>query len=1123
MTRLLVVDDNEQNLYMLQVLLRGHGYEVASAGDGAEALEQARRDPPDMIISDILMPVMDGFTLCREWKRDDRLKAIPLVFYTATYTDPKDEELALSLGAERFIVKPVEPDVLVRMLREVIEKAAAGRLVAPREPVEEEAVFFKEYNEALIRKLEDKMLQLEETNRELACEIVERVRAEAESRQKAEAVTIINALNRAINRGDSLQQVIDLLCRETRRIFSSSGAAAYLLSEDRQYLVLQNFILPQAMVNRIETLTGIKIPGVRIPLKAGSWYLNALQAGKPQLTHDPAAIQGMMAECTENKILQKLVPQIYRVLNSRAVMSVPLVTEGEFVGLLDLSRDEPFTESDLARFEAIAGQLTALVKLWQVSDALKRISRQNELLLNSAGEGIYGLDAQGNITFVNPAAAQLLGWELEEIGGRLHHEVVHHSKPDGSPYPREECRIYATLRDGVTRHVADEVFWGKDGTSFPVEYVSTPIREGDELVGAVVTFNDITERKRAEEALRESEGKYRTLVENIPQKIFTKDRDSVYVSCNENFARDLGITPEEFAGATDYDFFPRELADKYKADDKRILESGETEEIEERYVLDGQEAWVRTIKTPTRDEAGNVVGILGIFWDITEQVQAREERDLLLTQIQEQAQRVQQIIDTVPEGVLLLDAKGQVILANPVAERDLAVLADAKAGEVLTRLGERPLAELLTSPPKGLWHEVKAGRRTFEIIARPIGNGPEPEDWVLVISEVTRAREIQEQLQQQERLAAVGQLAAGIAHDFNNIMAAIVLYAQLAARSRGLSDRDREGMAIINQQAWHATRLIQQILDFSRPALLKEQPLDLLLLLKEQVKLLQRTLPEHIEIDLAYGRGEYAVKADPTRMQQMIMNLAVNARDAMPEGGSLRIELERIKVESGKSPLLPEMEAGEWVKLTVSDTGTGIAPDVRQHIFEPFFTTKGPGEGSGLGLAQVYGIVGQHGGRIDVETQVGEGTTFTICLPALAVYSVEPFTLDVMTVPEGRGEVVLVVEDEATVRTALVKGLEHMNYKTLEAANGEQALAVMEKHGEQVALVLSDVVMPVMGGIALLHALRQKGWEMPVLLLTGHSMGRELKELGAQGLTAWLLKPPTYEQLAQAVASALSA
>jgi putative two-component system response regulator len=180
MTKLLIVDDNEQNLYMLQVLLKGYGYEVETAGDGAEALEKARHDAPDVVITDILMPVMDGFTLCREWKKADRLKEIPFIFYTATYTDPRDEEFALSLGAERFIVKPVEPGVFVRILREVIREAEEGRLVAPRGAIDEEPVFLKEYSERLVRKLEDKMLQLEEANRALETEIAERKRAEEE-------------------------------------------------------------------------------------------------------------------------------------------------------------------------------------------------------------------------------------------------------------------------------------------------------------------------------------------------------------------------------------------------------------------------------------------------------------------------------------------------------------------------------------------------------------------------------------------------------------------------------------------------------------------------------------------------------------------------------------------------------------------------------------------------------------------------------------------------------------------------------------------------------------------------------------------------------------------------------
>jgi PAS domain S-box-containing protein len=496
-------------------------------------------------------------------------------------------------------------------------------------------------------------------------------------------------------------------------------------------------------------------------------------------------------------------------------------------------------------------------------------------------------------------------------------------------------------------------------------------------------------------------------------------------------------------------------------------------------------------------------------------------RTALQEQIAAQARQTAQIMDSVPEGVLLLDASGRVLLANPVAERHLAALAEASIGERLAHLGERPLAELLTSPPKGLWHEVRAGAQVFEVIARPVADGSHPEHWVLVLHDATQERQVRGQLQQQERLAAVGQLAAGIAHDFNNIMGIILLQARLAARSESLSDQDQERLATISQQVHHAARLIQQILDFSRQAALERQPLDLLPLLKEQIKLLERTLPEHIEIRFVYGRGEYTVSADPTRMQQMVMNLAVNARDAMPEGGVLRIALERVTVEPGASPLAPELAAGEWIRLTVADSGAGIPPQALPHIFEPFYTTKAPGKGSGLGLAQVHGIVGQHEGRIEVQTQVGAGTTFTVYLPALPAPAVAWSAPELGEIPQGQGEIVLVVEDDALLRAALRETLELWNYQVQEAAHGAEALALLAESGTRIDVVVSDVVMPTMGGVALVHALREQGWDLPVILLSGHPQEKEFAELRAHGVRAWLSKPPALDQLARAVAGAV--
>jgi CheY-like chemotaxis protein len=375
----------------------------------------------------------------------------------------------------------------------------------------------------------------------------------------------------------------------------------------------------------------------------------------------------------------------------------------------------------------------------------------------------------------------------------------------------------------------------------------------------------------------------------------------------------------------------------------------------------------------------------------------------------------------------------------------------------------------------------------------------------------------------------VGQLAAGIAHDFNNIMATIVLYSQMSARADGVPDPIRERMVTINQQALHATKLTRQILDFSRHSVLERRSFDLFPFLKEQVRLLERTMPESIEIKLDYGPGEYIVNADPTRMQQMVTNLSVNARDAMPEGGTLRIGLERIRVEDRREAPLPELEAGVWVQVTVSDTGIGIPPDALLHIFDPFFTTKPASEGTGLGLSQVWGIVKHHEGHIDVTTQEGEGTTFTVYLPALQAS--QPMALlqeELLTLPQGQGETILVVEDNTDAREALVDSLRVLNYRVLAAANGREALDLFKQHAEKadhtrrIALVVSDVVMPEMGGVALLHALREKNYKGQIIMLTGHPMHDTDDDLRLQGVMEWLQKPVSLEQLADVLARAVA-
>ena len=375
----------------------------------------------------------------------------------------------------------------------------------------------------------------------------------------------------------------------------------------------------------------------------------------------------------------------------------------------------------------------------------------------------------------------------------------------------------------------------------------------------------------------------------------------------------------------------------------------------------------------------------------------------------------------------------------------------------------------------------------------------------------------QAQLVQQERLAAVGGLAAGIAHDFNNILSIITLHVELSLLTPLLPPQHRQHLETIAQHSRRAAHLVQQILDFGHRAALHRLPLDLVPFLNEQVELMRRSLSENIKLSLSYGKDEYIVEADSTRIQQVLTNLVFNACDAMRDGGEVNISLERFRLMRQNVAPLPGMAQGEWVQVSVSDTGTGISPAVLPHLFEPFFTTKEPGKGIGLGLAQVYGLVKQHQGYIDVQSQVGEGTTFTIYLPMPGM--TPPIEFPIM--PLGQGETILISEGIASLRNVLADSLKLLNYRPLVAANGQKVLAMLEQQANKIALVLSDFVLRDMEGAALFHALRQRGLSLPVVMIGGPTLEAELQALQTQGLAGWLPKPHTIQQLADTLAGIL--
>ena len=363
----------------------------------------------------------------------------------------------------------------------------------------------------------------------------------------------------------------------------------------------------------------------------------------------------------------------------------------------------------------------------------------------------------------------------------------------------------------------------------------------------------------------------------------------------------------------------------------------------------------------------------------------------------------------------------------------------------------------------------------------------------------------QELLIQQERLAAVGQLAAGIAHDFNNILAVLTLYVELSLQTSNVM-HIHERLHVVLQHVQHAASLVKQILDFGRRSVLNMKPLDLIPCLQNQLALMSQSLPENITLNFTAEDNTYTVHADLTRIQQLLINLILNARDAMPDGGQLFIKVTR------PSQLLPDMPEDNWVCITVRDTGQGMSDETMKHVFEPFFTTKPPGQGTGLGLAQVYGIVKQHKGFIDVTSEQGTGTTFVIYLP----HTVEKKApvISPPQLPEGQGETILIVDDNAYFLKAMADFLTMMQYKTHQASNGAEALAFLQTHSDKVDVVLSDLVMPEMSGRELWQAMREQDIHIPIIMISGHPLEADpVQKMLSEGVSGYLPKPPNMQEL----------
>jgi PAS domain S-box-containing protein len=477
-----------------------------------------------------------------------------------------------------------------------------------------------------------------------------------------------------------------------------------------------------------------------------------------------------------------------------------------------------------------------------------------------------------------------------------------------------------------------------------------------------------------------------------------------------------------------------------------------------------------------------------------------------------------------PATVLVLDEGGRVLTWDGVA----AAILGYPAKEALGRKAEDILPDLMS--PEELWQRGLAGDRvetrgltkdgreiSLEVLLTAYQRGSER--FVAAVLRDQRMPRLEaERGLLHDRLAAVGELAAGMAHDYNNIIGTIILYSELLLASATLGQEDRARARVVLEQAKRGATLTTQVLDFTRRSEMERHPIDLKALIVETKDLLEAALPRDISIEVTFVGDRFVVEADAGRMQQVVMNLAINARDAMPGGGHLRFVVENFRLQPEDPSPYRDMRPGDWLSLRVSDTGTGIPPGEMPHVFEPFFTTKPPGKGTGLGLAQVYGIVKRHNGYVNVSSQPEIGTTFTVYLP------VDPREPEVwkaggQDVPEAQERrTALVIEEDEGTRPALLQVLGIMGFEAFSAATGEKGLEVLRDRAGDIDVVVCDIHLPDTNGYELARSMGGR-WRKPVfVLMSGYSLGFETRQDPLDPRFRWLRKPFTMAELGAAIA-----
>lgn len=756
-----------------------------------------------------------------------------------------------------------------------------------------------------------------------------------------------------------------------------------------------------------------------------------------------------------------------------------------------------------------------------------RLSEQKYATIFQLMPDMVGITRMADGTFleVNNGFLAISGWTREEVIGRTSLELGLWSA---------EARAVALAivqEKGVLENYSFSLAIKSGEKRHGLMFLAPITVKGEQCLYFMV--RDLTELKQAQAILETERTRLRNLLQTIPALVWMKDPDGVYIFCNARFERFFDAKEDMIIGRTDYDFLEKELADFFRGYDRKAAASGQPSINEEwiTYADDGHRELLETIKTPIYDGSGQLLGVLGIAWDITEKKRIEEE-------LRNERTRFVNLVDSV-DGIVW-EANAATFTFTYVskeAERLLGYPVEAWHGErfwwqhLHPEDRERVYEQSRACTNRGEEHELEY--RFFAQDGRVIWI----QDYVTVVSEdgkprwrrgimvdITAKKEeekerkrLEHQLRQAQRIEAVGRLAGGVAHDFNNKLSVILGYAELLKHSILTEDRIRSYLSQVILAATQSRDITRQLLAFSRQEVISPQVLDVNSVVTSVRKGLGRLIREDIQFEVRLDPGLWLIHMDPSQVDQLIMNLVVNARDAMENGGRLVIETRNVHLDTAFVRDYPELKAGPYIQLTVSDTGCGISAETRQHIFEPFYTTKETGKGTGLGLATVYGIVTQNRGMVLVESEPGAGATFKVFLPRCGEEVGEETEESSLPVRQTvTAATILLVEDEESVRQMTQDMLEERGYQVLVAASPQEALELSAKSDLSIDLLLTDVIMPGMNGRELSRLIVQACPGIKVLFMSGYAADI-LPQEGTDAETYFLKKPFTMHALLAAI------